>query len=62
LVLLFTKRYLLCCAVKCGLCSPLYGRETLFIMLQEKHGLWVFESRVQREVFGCKDIEVTGDW
>ena len=31
-------------------------------MLQEKYVLMVFESRVQTEVFGSKEIEVTGDW
>jgi len=31
-------------------------------MLQEKYVLRVFESRVQREVFGSKETEVTGDW
>jgi len=27
-------------------------------VLQEKHGLKVFESGVRGEVFGCKEIEV----
>jgi len=31
-------------------------------VLQEKLGVRVFESRGQREVFGCKGNEVTGDW
>jgi len=48
--------------VKCGLYCPLYRRETSSVELQEKHGLRVFNSRVQREVFGSKEIEVTGDW
>jgi len=26
-----------------------------------KHALRVFESRVQGEVFGCKEVEVTGE-
>jgi len=30
-------------------------------MLQEKHGLRVFESRVHGEVFGSKESEVTGN-
>ena len=30
--------------------------------LQDKYGLTVFDSRVQREIFGSKDIEVTEDW
>ena len=51
-----------CRAVKCGLCCSLYGRETLYFVLQGKHGLRVWESRGQREVFGCKENEVTGDW
>jgi hypothetical protein len=44
------------------LCCTLYGRETSYVVLQEKHGLRVFQSKVQREVFGCKEIEVTGNW
>jgi len=51
-----------CSAVKCGLCCSLYGRETSCVVLQEKLGVRVFESRGQREVFGCKGNEVTGDW
>jgi hypothetical protein len=31
-------------------------------MLPEKHGMRVLESRVQRELFGSKEREVTGDW
>ena len=48
--------------MKCGLCCPLYGLETSCVELQEKHGLRVFESRVQRLIFGFKEIEVRGDW
>jgi len=48
-------------AVKCGLCCALYGWETSFVVVQEKHGLRVFESRMQGELFGCKEIEVTGE-
>ena len=51
-----------CRAVKCGLCCPLQGRETLSVYLQGKHGLRVFENMRQREVFGTKEIELTGDW
>jgi hypothetical protein len=40
------------CAVLCISC----------VVLQEKHGLRVCESRVQGEVFGCKEKGVTGDW
>jgi len=49
-------------AVKCGLCCKLYRRKTPCFVLQEKYGLRVFDSRVQREVFGSKENEVTGDW
>jgi len=31
-------------------------------VLQEKHWLRVFESGVQGEIFGCKEIKVTGNW
>jgi hypothetical protein len=31
-------------------------------VLQEKHRLGVLESGVQREVFGCKEKGVTGNW
>ena len=29
---------------------------------KKKYGLRVFESGGQGEIFGCKAIEVTGDW
>jgi hypothetical protein len=32
------------------------------VVLQEKHGLRVCESRVQREVFGSEENGVTVDW
>ena len=38
------------------------GWGTSSVVLQESHGLRVFESRVQREVFGSKEIEVTAYW
>ena len=49
-----------CSAVQCGLCCALYGRETWCVVLQGKHGLRCV-SRGQREVFGSKEIEVTGN-
>jgi hypothetical protein len=39
-----------------------YGRETSCVELQEKQGLRVFESGGQGEVFGSREVEVTGDW
>jgi hypothetical protein len=39
----------------------LYGFETLFLALKEKHRLRVFESRVLRWLFGPKR-KVTGGW
>ena len=47
--------------MKCGLYCLLYWRDTLSVMLEEKHGLRVFDSRVHREVFGSKETEVTGN-
>jgi hypothetical protein len=38
----------------------LYGCETWFLTLREKHKLKVFENRVLRELFGPKRDEVTG--
>ena len=51
---------ILCRVLNCGLYSSLSWRETSSLELQDKHLLRVFESRVQREVFGSKEIEVTG--
>jgi hypothetical protein len=42
--------------------SVLYGRETWFLTLREKHGLRVFKNRVLRRIFGSKREEVTGEW
>jgi hypothetical protein len=30
--------------------------------LREERGLWVFENRVLRRIFGSKRVEVTGEW
>jgi len=35
--------------------------ETSSVELEDKHGLRVFESRVQGEVFVSKEIKVTGN-
>jgi len=40
----------------------LYGRETWFLTLREKHRPKVFENRVLRRIFGSKREEVTGEW
>jgi hypothetical protein len=40
----------------------LYGRETLFLALREKHRLRVFENSVLRRIFGPKRNEVIGGW
>jgi hypothetical protein len=32
------------------------------LIVREEHRLRVFESRVQREIFGPKRDEVTGEW
>jgi hypothetical protein len=40
----------------------LYGRETWFLTLREKHRLRVFENRVLRRIFGPKREEVTREW
>jgi hypothetical protein len=40
----------------------LYGCETLFLTLREKHRQWVFENRVLRRIFGPKWDDVTGEW
>jgi hypothetical protein len=39
----------------------LYGCETWFLILREKHRLRVFENRVLRGIFGPKRDEVTGE-
>ena len=54
--------FIICVKVKCGLCCSLYGLRTSSDELVEKYGLKVFDSRVHGEVFGTKDIELTGDW
>jgi hypothetical protein len=38
----------------------LYGRETWYLILREKHRLRVFENRALRRIFGAKGDEVTG--
>jgi hypothetical protein len=40
--------------------AVLYGRETWFLILREKHRLRVFENRVLTIVFGPKRDETTG--
>jgi hypothetical protein len=40
----------------------LYGCETWFLTLREKHRLRVFENRVLRKIFGPKGDEVIGGW
>jgi hypothetical protein len=40
----------------------LYGCETLFLILREKHRLRVFENGVLRRMCGPKRDEATGDW
>jgi len=40
----------------------LYGRETCFFKLREKHRIRVFEKRVMGKILGCRRDEVTGDW
>jgi hypothetical protein len=40
----------------------LYGCETWYLTLREKHRLRVFENRVLRRIFGPKKDEVTGEW
>jgi hypothetical protein len=37
----------------------LYGGETWFLTLREKHELWVFENTVPRRILGSKRDEVT---
>jgi hypothetical protein len=41
---------------------PLYGCETLSLILREEHKLRVFENRVLRRIFGLKKDEVMGGW
>jgi hypothetical protein len=38
----------------------LYGCETWFPQLRDKHRLRAFENRVLRKIFGCNREEVTG--
>jgi hypothetical protein len=40
----------------------LYGCETWFLTLREKHRLGVFANRVLCRIFGPKRDEVTGEW
>jgi hypothetical protein len=40
----------------------LYGCETWYLTLREKHRLRVFENRVLRRIFGPKSNEITGEW
>jgi hypothetical protein len=40
----------------------LYGCDTWFFTLKEKHRLRVFENRVLRRLFGPKGEEVVGGW
>jgi hypothetical protein len=40
----------------------LYGCETWYLTLREKHRLGVFENRVLSRRFGPKRDEVTGEW
>jgi hypothetical protein len=40
----------------------LYGYETWFLALREKHELRVFENRLLRRIFGPKRDGVTGGW
>jgi hypothetical protein len=40
----------------------LYGCQTWFVTLREKHRLRVLENRVLRGIFGPKRDEVTGKW
>jgi hypothetical protein len=40
----------------------LYGCETWFLTLIEKHRLRLFEDRVLRRIFGPKRDKVAGDW
>jgi hypothetical protein len=40
----------------------LYGYETWYLKLKEKHRLRVFENRVLRRIFGSKRDDVSGGW
>jgi hypothetical protein len=35
---------------------------TWSLALRKEHGLWVFEKKFLRRIFGSKRDEVTGDW
>jgi len=39
-----------------------YGFETWSLTLREEHRLRVFENKVLRRIFGCKQKEVVGGW
>jgi hypothetical protein len=40
----------------------LYGSETWFLTLRERHTLRVFENKMLRRMFGPKRDEVSGGW
>jgi hypothetical protein len=40
----------------------LHGCETWSLTLKKEHRLKVFENRVQRQIFGPKNGEVTEEW
>lgn len=42
--------------------AVLYGCETWSSTLREKHGLWVFEIRVPKNIPGPKRNQVTEEW
>jgi hypothetical protein len=42
-------------------CAVIYGAGNIVCWVTGKYGLRVFESGVQRGVFGSKEVEVTGD-
>jgi hypothetical protein len=40
----------------------LQGCETWSLTVREEHGVWVFEKKEVRRMFGPKGDEVTGGW
>ena len=40
----------------------MYGCETWLVSLTKERRLRAFESRVLREIFGARRVEVTGEW
>jgi hypothetical protein len=40
----------------------LYGCETKVLTLREEQGLWVFENRMLKRIFGPKREEVARRW